>query len=334
MENQEIYRKILDELWLNSRIQNNELKKMVPRSAQTISKMKYRLWKKRIIHSPTILINPNTIDLHTFFMEIKTNPSEPRILSTITELPQVTAVDGILGPYSLFVKFIVANTTSFASILNHVDKKFAEGSRFHSYQIIEALNTYKLGGFPLHAVKQNLQLSEKDIKILKILEKNHNPRKWPEDCLKKRLISPKEEEFLLKLNLSREISQFYENQIIQHFTISFHKYTGKLGLKFYVRIHPENIGDYHTLAMELMLNPNIVELYRTGEEAGLLAVVRTQSLQDFNQFIQALYQHYPISDTHTTVVVEEKIPSVYPPSLKASQRAISQFKAKKNLDSS
>lgn len=325
MENQEIYRKILDEFWLNSRIKNNELEKIIPRSTQTISKMRLRLWKNRVIYSPTILVNPNAIDMQTFFMEIKTNPSEPRILSTIMNLPQVTSLDGILGNFSLFVKFESENKANFASILNQIDQKFSKGSRFHSYQIIEALHTYKLGGFPLHPIKTIHKLNTKEMNILKLLQKNHNPRKWPENSLKSRLLSESEEKYLMKLNLSREINQYVENHIIQHFTIALKEYPGELGLKFYVRIHPVNIGDYQILAKQLVLNPNIIELYRTGEESGLFSVVRTKTLKDFNKFIQSLYQLYPISDTHTTVVVDEKIPNIFPPSIKVSEKAIFQF---------
>ena len=89
--------------------------------------------------------------------------------------------------------------------------------------------------------------------------------------------------------------------------------------KYYVQIQPKQIGQYKELALKLIHNPNIIDLYRTGREGGLLAIVRTKGLKGFNLFIQNLYKNYKIVNTHSTVVIDEIIPTIYPPTMKIAE---------------
>lgn len=322
MRNLEMLPNLLEDLWLDSRIQINQQATKYSLSRQTIANMRKFIWDNHYIHSPTILLNPHAVNSHIFFMEIKTNPTEPRILDVISSMPQITAIDGILGIYSLFLKFDVSSKSDFAEILNAFDRKIAQRSRFHSYRIIETLNVYKLGGFPINPSNTSYTLKEKQIKILDILRKNFNPKKWyhrPDD---QSLLTSEEQETLTKLNLSRELSYFIKNGIIQQFTIRLGKTPQEFKTKFYVRIQPQNIGDYHEIALKLVNNPNIIDLFRTGEEAGLLAVVRTKSLKTYNSLIQDLYETNQVLDTHTTVVIDEKLPSIFPPSVNIAKTVL------------
>jgi len=50
----------------------------------------------------------------------------------------------------------------------------------------------------------------------------------------------------------------------------------------------------------------ITDLYRTGEEYGLLATIRVRDLAEYNAFLLRLYDSEDIIDTYTTLVLEQR----------------------------
>jgi DNA-binding Lrp family transcriptional regulator len=50
----------------------------------------------------------------------------------------------------------------------------------------------------------------------------------------------------------------------------------------------------------------ITDLYRTGEEYGLLAIVRMRDVSEYNAFLLKLFSLRDIIDTYTTLVLEER----------------------------
>jgi DNA-binding Lrp family transcriptional regulator len=50
----------------------------------------------------------------------------------------------------------------------------------------------------------------------------------------------------------------------------------------------------------------ISDLYRTGEEYGLLAILRVKGVSEFNSFLVRLYDSADVIDTYTTLVLEER----------------------------
>jgi DNA-binding Lrp family transcriptional regulator len=88
----------------------------------------------------------------------------------------------------------------------------------------------------------------------------------------------------------------------------------KLGLqtKFIVRIKA-NPNAYDAVAESyLTAMPQISDLYRTGEEYGLLATVRVRDASEFNTFLLRLYDSKEIIDTYSTLVLEERKASALP----------------------
>ncbi len=82
----------------------------------------------------------------------------------------------------------------------------------------------------------------------------------------------------------------------------------KLGFnaKFIVRIkvNPNAYGD---VARNFLAPMNeITDLYRTGEDYGLLAILRVRDVSAYNSFLLKLYQSKDIIDTYTTLVLEER----------------------------
>jgi DNA-binding Lrp family transcriptional regulator len=310
--------KLLEELYRNSRETAEELANILKKSRQTIAKMRDNLWEKGTIYRPTILLNPQRLNLQYFFMEIKTNPAEPEILRKLKAMPEITSIDGILGEYALIVKFEMRTKQKFAEILANIENSVAQ-SMFQSYRIIETIDVFKLGGIILDRTQVQNPIDEKKWKLLELLKRNYNPRKW-EDRKAQEFFTPEEVDALEKLNLSREFDYFIEEHIIERFSIILNAELPDFKTKFFMRIKPKQIGQYTTLAEQLVKEPQIIELYRTGEDSGLLAALRTKDLRTFREFINHLYATYEIKDTTTTVVVDEHIPTHYPPSLHAAER--------------
>lgn len=309
------YITLLEALYKNSRENATKLADILPFSRQTISKLRRRLWNERIIHQPTILVNPHALNLQISFLEVKTNPGEPEILKSFSDIPEIESIDGIIGDYALILKIVVATKHRFAEILSEIDQIISHKSQFQSYRIIDTIDIFKLGGFILEN-KHPEEVKATTWNLLQVLKKNNDPKRWPEDGL---TTADHESLFHDSRNLSREVNRLKKEKIIQRFTITLNYPQSELHTKFYLRLKPKIIGDYSTLALRLTRNPNIVELYRTGEESGLLAIVRTDGLQDYKNFVHGLYEDYAIENTHTTVVLDENIPTIYPPTLKVAK---------------
>ncbi|MHA1510219.1 MAG: hypothetical protein ACTSRX_00705, partial [Promethearchaeota archaeon] len=159
---------------------------------------------------------------------------------------------------------------------------------------------------------------------LNLLKKNYNLNKWPER-IENEFFSAIEKEKISKINISRKLDGFLKDNIIKGFTISFHHSSGSMQIfddfqmKFYMRIKPQNIGSYNDLAVKLVYEPNVIDLYRTGEDFGLFAVIRAKNLFEFKKFIYHLYSDFKILDTFTTVVIDEHFPAIFPPTLKIAK---------------
>jgi len=331
---QETKVRLLELLYSNARENAEDFADKLGLSRQTVSKLRQNFWDKGIIQSPTILLNPHSVGMQYFFMMIKTNPAEPEILAQLKSIPEICAIDGILGDYALYVKIEVRTKQKFAEILNMIDKNIAR-SMFQSYRIIETIDVFKLGGVILNRTSPYKQISDEKWNMIKLFSKNFNPNKWPERY-DHEFFTADQLESLERLNLTREYEKLLSDNIIERFTITLTHLLPDFKLKFYMRIKPQEIGQYNELAEQLVKEPNIVELYRTGEDAGLLAVIRLRGIaapstqedeksivhrevQYLQDFIKNLYSKYPILDTHTTVVIEEHIPTVNPPTLNVAE---------------
>jgi DNA-binding Lrp family transcriptional regulator len=93
----------------------------------------------------------------------------------------------------------------------------------------------------------------------------------------------------------------------------------KLGFnaKFIVRMKV-NPNVYDDVARNFLAPMDeITDLYRTGEDYGLLAILRVRDVSEYNSFLLKLYQSKEIIDTYTTLVLEER--KNVPLSLKVEQ---------------
>ena len=75
--------------------------------------------------------------------------------------------------------------------------------------------------------------------------------------------------------------------------------------KYLLRIKPKDTSKYNELALKLEMNKNITDLFRIGEQYGLLAIVRVKNVEDYGDFIRELYLTEEIEDTFTNFVLDE-----------------------------
>jgi len=86
-------------------------------------------------------------------------------------------------------------------------------------------------------------------------------------------------------------------------------------------VNQEKVGFKTKLVVRIKVNPasygnvardflvpmaEITDLYRTGEDYGLLAIARVRDVSEYNAFLLGLYASKDTIDTHTTLVLEER----------------------------
>lgn len=270
-------------------------------SRNTVNNKIKKLTQKDIINNYTIVINPNWFFNKFIFIEIKTNPHEPWLAERLQDLPECETIDGIIGEYSLILKCRIKD--DFTVTLNQIDSLMAK-SASKKYQIIDIIHCYKENGSRFEKKSsQKRKLNQKDYKLIEILR---NQGKKP---LTTNLISQKLKKNNIQISqpaVSKRIKKLEEENIIEKFTISLNYHKIGLKTKFYVRIKVDPAG-YDISARDFLSKQSqIYDLYRTGENYGLLAIVRTKDIDSYNKFIQNLYTDSRIIDTHTALVLEER----------------------------
>jgi DNA-binding Lrp family transcriptional regulator len=274
--------------------------------------------EKKIVYS--IIENPNVHEFRTFFIEIKTNPEEPEIVSRLQQLAHVRTIDGIIGQNSLIVKFCTRNDQQFSKILEQVDHLIT-GTRFQHYKIINIIKSYKDGGMYLappdtsdvEGNNKGFKIDAVDERLLDIMQ--DMPVQFSSEELAKQVSSGYAP--LSDSQVYRRVHRMKAENVIKAYTIKFSPILipqTDFPLKFYLQILPKRLSEYDAIAVETLApKDEIVELYRTGEEYGLLGVARTGSIDGYRQFLESLYKTGKIQDTISTLVIDEKLPAIFKP---------------------
>ncbi|NHJ19951.1 MAG: Lrp/AsnC family transcriptional regulator [Candidatus Lokiarchaeota archaeon] len=292
-----------------------KLSQVLGYTRQTIKKRFDDLNKEKIISNFTININPNIrpINLKYVLLEIKTNPKEPELLEKLLKISQLQILDGILGEYSLFALLIFHSSEEYYQVLSIIDKIMAQ-SYFKKYHIIETIKVFKTNGIELNdnEIDPNFEIDNIDYVILKIMQENQNLKPISTYEIKD-IINDKYKEFLSKLN-KNEISQstihnrmkkLEGKNVILNYALNFSpKKVGFKG-KYLVRIKPKDPSKYNEIALNLVKNNFITDLFRIGEQHGLFAIVRVKNVEDYAEFIRKIYQSDEIEDTFTSFVLDE-----------------------------
>jgi len=268
-----------------------------------------RLFKDHIILGPTVVLNSFMIGLkRTVFFEFKTNPHEPWLAKLLEKTTSCDLLDGIAGEYSLFARFRFVDDEHFNRILKKMDEAMG-GSYFKKYRVVNAIRVFKEAGVTFKAEeRESLELDEVDFKILEILLNQVDYAKAPMP-LSTVEISRLLQGFGIEISqpaVFNRLSRLEKKGVILRHTIRVDYSRLGLKTKLIVRIKA-NPNVYDAVAQGFLASmTEISDLYRTGEEYGLLAFLRVRDVSEYNSFLLRLYDSKDILDTYTTLVLEER----------------------------
>ena len=300
--------KILIKLNFKSKFNIKKISQEIGYTRQTFQKYLKQLKEDNVISNTTININPDIRpNLKFVLLEIKSNPKEPYLVDRLLKLPQLRSLDGVFGEFSLNAFFVFKNQEEFNLILKEIDNIMAS-SHFKKYQILETIKIYKTNGVRLSGLKAGqIDLDETDYSILEILQQDQGIKTLStyeiRDIMKKRY-----EKDISQSTIHNRIKNLEKNKIILNYAMNFKpKEIGFEG-KFFLRTKPKDPSKYEALALKLEQISEITDLFRIGEEYGLLAIVRVKKIGDYGNFIRNLYLSEEIEDTFTNFVLDELKP--------------------------
>lgn len=266
------------------------------------------LVSKGVVKGQSVIINPYTFKyLQDVFFEFKTNPNEPLIVESLEKLENCETLDGISGEYSIIAKFRFKHQIEFKNLLDYIDKLMSK-SIFKKYRIVNVVRIYKEFGIGLKEDPKIIDLDDLDFKIIEILKKSSIFSK------KFKPINTTEISKILKTigspvsqpTVHKRISRLESKKVILKRILLIDHRKIKRTLKFILRIKV-NPRYYERVALgELIAMSDIIHLYRTSEDYGLLAVVRAENVEAYNTFLMRLYNSGKVLDTHSTLVLDER----------------------------
>ena len=300
---------ILEMLQRDGRTSLTEIGRKAGLSRFAVRNRVEKFFQDGVILGSAITVNPLLVGLsRTVFFEFKTNPHEPWLAKLLEKDSSCDLLDGIAGEYSLFGRFRFTNDEHFNRVLKRVDDAMGK-TYFKKYRVVNAIKIFKEAGVTFKAEeREGLELDEVDFKILEILLNQTEYVKAPLPIstveLSRLLLS-----FGIEISqpaVFNRLSRLEKKGVILRHTVRVDY--SRLGLhsKFIVRVKA-NPNVYDVVAQEVLTSmAEISDLYRTGEEYGLLAVLRVRDVSEYNSFLLKLYDSKDILDTYTTLVLEER----------------------------
>jgi len=305
---------ILEILQKNSKVSLTSAGETLGLSRFAVKARIKNLFRDRVILGPTIVINPSLVGLkRTIFFELKTNPHEPWLADLLEEMESCDILDGITGEYSLLGRFRIISDEHFSQILERIDETMSR-SFFKKYRIVNVIHTFKESGVPFEKKAGTLSLDNIDLEILKILLDQTRYVKTPLPLSTTQISG-------LMRNLGIKISQpavfkrlmrLESGGVILRYTVMVDPM--KLGIKtkliVRIKVYP---ASYDNVARNFLAPMNeITDLYRTGEDYGLLAIMMVKDVSQYNSLLLKLYASKDIIDTYSVLVLEERKKSLLP----------------------
>jgi Lrp/AsnC family transcriptional regulator for asnA, asnC and gidA len=295
-------------LLLDSRKPLTEIAEKVGLSRFAVKKRVEKLFKEGILLGPTVVVNPPLTGFRrTVFFEFKTNPHEPWLAKLLEKTSSCDLLNGISGDYSLFARFRLVGDEHFNNVLKKIDDAMAK-SVFKKYRAVNAIRIFKEAGFAMKTVKEGLKLDETDFKILEILlnQTEFVDTPLPVTTVQLTRLLRKFGFKVSQPTVFQRLARMQKNGVIVGNTVRIN--WDKLGWKTgaIVRIKADPSTYDYVAEKYLSSMSEITDLYRTGEEYGLLAIIRVQDLAEYNAFLLRLYDSKDVIDTYTTLVLEQR----------------------------
>jgi len=299
---------ILKTLIEESRTSQTDISKKTGLSRFAVKNRVEKLFNNRIIAGPTVILNPSLVGFkRTVFFEFKTNPHEPWLAKLLEKTNACDLLDGITGEYSLFGRFRMTDDEHFNRVLKKIDDAVAR-SFFKKYRVVNAIRIFKEAGVALKAKETGLKLDEIDLRILEILLNQAEYVKAPLPVTTVQL-SRLLHGFGVKISqpaVFQRLTTLEKSGVIVKNTVRVDWVRLGLKTKVIARIKA-NPNMYDVVARDFLAPMDeITDLYRTGEEYGLLAMVRVHDASEYNTFLLKLYDSRDVIDTYTTLVLEER----------------------------
>lgn len=268
------------------------------KSRNHVAKLVNQLFEKGVLRSYSVVLNPLKILYdRSIFLFVKTNPHENAIVRGLLSLPEIQVLDGISGEYSLLGLYRFRSPSEFSSFLSGLDRLMVV-SRFKKYRLVEVLATFKESGFTVPESKgESSVLSEFDWKLLGALRQQVVRTPYSQTDIAKML-------GVSQPVVSRSISKLRSENVIIGYTARINFSAVGLEAKFYleIRVDPRS---YLSVAKKLCEFDEVWSLYRSGEEYGLMAVIRVRDIKHYNQLLLKIFEMDDIIDTYSSVVFQE-----------------------------
>lgn len=302
---------ILKELLKDSKRSLTSLSEKTGLSRFAVKNRVKKLFEENVILRPTVVLNPLLVGLkRTVFFEFKTNPHEPWLAEMLEKMESCDTLDGITGDYSLFGRFRIFDDAHFSHELKMLDEAMSR-SFFKKYRAVDVIRIYKESGVPFpieEKRKAPLTLDEVDLKILDVLLHQIEYVKSPL-LLSTVKLSRLLRRFGIQISqptVFKRLQRLEEEGVILRFTLTIDWSKIGFNVKFIVRTKV-NPNAYDVVARNFLVPMReITDLYRTGEDYGLLFTLRVSDVSEYNSFLLKLYQSKEIIDTYTTLVLEER----------------------------
>ncbi len=299
---------ILEMLQNNSKLSLTSAGEMLGLSRFAVKARIGKLFRNQVILGSTIVVNPSVVGLkRTVFFELKTNPHEPWLGELLGEMRPCDSIDGITGEYSLLGRFRIISEEHFGRVLKRIDEAMSR-SFFKKYHVVNVIHTFKESGVPFEKETGIPDLDNVDLNILEILLNQTKYVKAP------RPLSTTQISRLLR-NLGTKMSQpavfkrltrLESRGVILRYTIMIDPMKLGIKTKLIVRIKV-NPASYDHVAHSFLAPMNeITDLYRTGEDYGLLAIAMVKDVSEYNSLLLKLYASKDIIDTYTVLVLQER----------------------------
>jgi DNA-binding Lrp family transcriptional regulator len=268
------------------------------KSRNHVAKLVNQLFEKGVLRGYSVVLNPLKILYdRSIFLFVKTNPHENAIVRGLLDLPEIQVLDGISGEFSLLGLYRFRSPSEFSSFLSGLDRLMVV-SRFKKYRLVEVLATFKESGFVIPDSKNGYYtLSEFDWKLLGALRQQVGRAPYSQTDVAKRL-------GVSQPVVSRSISKLRSESVIIGYTARIDFSAVGLEAKFYleIRVDPRS---YLSVAKKLCGFDEVWSLYRSGEEYGLMAVIRVRDIKHYNQLLLKIFEMDDIIDTYSSVVFQE-----------------------------
>jgi len=307
---------ILEALRRDSRTSLTSIGEKMGLSRFAIKNRIENLFNNQVILGPTVILNPYLVGLkRTVFFELKTNPHEPWLAELLEKIESCDMLDGIAGEYSLLGRFRFSDDEHFSQVLKKIDEVMSE-SFFKKYRVVNVIRIFEEFGSPFEFEwkLKALDLDDVDLKILELLLNQDRYIKSPQP-LSTTQISKLLRNFGIRISqptVFKRLTRLETNGVILRHTIRVDE--AKIGIKTKIIVRIKvNPASYDTVARNFLAKMNeVTDLYRTGEDYGLFAIMKARDISQYNSLLLKLYNSKDVIDTHTTFVLEERKTSTLP----------------------